>query len=979
MSNVHQQELRNEIRRLTAAIANVFTIEGDLAEADVEALHNQFVAAIESVNARLRNCDELLRKGLRQEAIQDSEIEPNLLDLVTELDIPEWTTWADYVRQFGIPPQPELLLNVAAELNEAYTQAEPLDTLLRLHRLHSLARSPLADRLSVLRQVANRDPANPVWKDDIKSYERNRLHELENEVRQLSGANNLRGLSDLRRELTESTWLLPIPKALLERVIQSHQRVLVADARKKLEDLERTIYAAFSEFNEVRATRAREEWRKYEEIAGLTAEDELSLRVRAAFDWLSEVEQNRQEMLEFEHASRALQEALDDGGTTRGDLTRLYSNAERFEQPVSERLQRRYAERLASLDLAERRRSRLLIVTSFTVIGIVAALALFAIQWRIRGSKIEAACNGMEQLLDAGQLSEAATYYDRVSKDLPYAANSSRMQQLKARLSAEGNEDQARKNRFAGSLEMARRLAEDDESMESLVQSLSELHKAESIVKSETELAELKSLERDVRKQQNLLQKDIDDHFQKEVASIVEKAKQLLKLTDLELEDLQREAEILSTSPQVTDSVLRGGNLTLLVSAVAEELKRRKDEFGKNQAIAALHQSIGKSANYERALRNYLKYEPAGERSEAFKSVLDLDIPYLETVHRWNTLADQWNGMSLSPDTEYGSTAKAIIAQVKKDFVEYPSASLVLPLSDYVDSICNRTDSSGKTILRGVKDILSSDIFSMNYLVFDGEPIYFLNRPKDSANALAVDRLLDVRDLSKYKSKSCAKNKLAMLPNQTLWDLSPHGQFARKVLPLLTNEQQTFELRVCAVLSQLFENKDIDPILKCGLMQVMIAAVKPGSLILAQEMQEFEDAITTDTDLSDVNWLSMDDGLVKTARGLTQGNLARVTQTPREIYVSRIEPRVRESFSERPKLTKLVWVGALSKNTEGTWQCIFASETDPDLSGELVIRDFSDPTNTRFISIGHRKQGKTVLDGSQLPQLTDGRLVFIQQ
>ena len=203
--------LKDEVLRVVDAIRNVFEVEGDLEEADVEAIHTQFVECIQTVNQRLRKCDELLRKGLRGEALQECEIKPKLLDLVIELDIEESEAWSDYVRQFGIPPQPALLDDIAGSLNDAYTQSQSLEDVLRLHRLHALARSPLKTRLSVLRTIAEKDAENPIWQEDLRQYETARFSELDSEFKQLSQERDISGLFDLGTELSHKGWLVKPP------------------------------------------------------------------------------------------------------------------------------------------------------------------------------------------------------------------------------------------------------------------------------------------------------------------------------------------------------------------------------------------------------------------------------------------------------------------------------------------------------------------------------------------------------------------------------------------------------------------------------------------------------------------------------------------------------------------------------------------------------------------------------------------------
>ncbi len=97
----------------------------------------------------------MLKAGLRSEAIQQCEVEPNLLDVVATLDFPERDYWVQLLNQYGHPSSGPLLMDVAADLNEAYAEEQPLETLLDRHRLLALAHSPLRLRIKTLRQLAD--------------------------------------------------------------------------------------------------------------------------------------------------------------------------------------------------------------------------------------------------------------------------------------------------------------------------------------------------------------------------------------------------------------------------------------------------------------------------------------------------------------------------------------------------------------------------------------------------------------------------------------------------------------------------------------------------------------------------------------------------------------------------------------------------------------------------------------------------------
>ena len=94
------------------------------------------------------------------------------------LDFPERRQWEDIVAFYGIVPPAPLMLDVAADLNEAYAIEQPLTELLKHHRLLALAHAPLRQRVSTLRSLVQADGQNPVWMEDLQSFETERLKEF---------------------------------------------------------------------------------------------------------------------------------------------------------------------------------------------------------------------------------------------------------------------------------------------------------------------------------------------------------------------------------------------------------------------------------------------------------------------------------------------------------------------------------------------------------------------------------------------------------------------------------------------------------------------------------------------------------------------------------------------------------------------------------------------------------------------------------
>jgi hypothetical protein len=178
-----------------------------------------------------------LNQGLRSEAVHLADIAPNLLDLVGLLDFPELGEWHALVTEYSLPKPEPLLFDVAGSLNEAYGLQEPVQRLLDQHRLHALARSPLSQRLKILRSLYETDHTSGHWEEDVRGMERVRFREIEAESRAAASKSDVDRLKVLYSELTNSQWLETVPANLLRDLKQRGTGVTRAQAQEQLEYL----------------------------------------------------------------------------------------------------------------------------------------------------------------------------------------------------------------------------------------------------------------------------------------------------------------------------------------------------------------------------------------------------------------------------------------------------------------------------------------------------------------------------------------------------------------------------------------------------------------------------------------------------------------------------------------------------------------------------------------------------------------------
>jgi hypothetical protein len=330
------------------------------AKEQLRELHGELTNQIRRTNKRLRECDALMAKGLRSEAVQLAEQEPQLLDVVAILDFPELPEWNDFVAELGLTVAPELQIEIAADLNGAYSDDGPLKSHMKRFRISSLLRAPLKARIALLRKIAEVDSGNPIWESDLRSYEEARHRQMKDQFQVASRNQDFGELRDLAKEL-HGKWLSPPQK----KFVQLRQ----VAAEQRLGELAEDLQDAYNDENFSWAASTRKEW---EQVVGSCAQSDgvnkLQRLVQPALRWVTQQQIHMQNQAKFEEAVQKLQRAIDEGYPLP-EIDRRYGMTLRipgFELPDD------VQESYLSVVSTHQRRKRLRLI-------IVAAVALIAV------------------------------------------------------------------------------------------------------------------------------------------------------------------------------------------------------------------------------------------------------------------------------------------------------------------------------------------------------------------------------------------------------------------------------------------------------------------------------------------------------------------------------------------------------------------------------------------------------------------------
>src|SRR5438094_5307887 len=328
-----------------------------------------YVQACNEVNQRLRRCDEFLQKGLRSEAIHLAQTEPVLLDQLAILDFAERPQWEELALMYGLPAPPQLRLETAAALNEAYADEQPLEELLRKHRLLALTRGSLKGRISVMRRIAELDPGSTVWPDDIRNFEKQRFKQIQNDLSALAGREDYEGLAAIAAELQTTRWLAAPPSVLVKQVESTKNRFRKGWASDTLRTLEGELNDAINAFDLHKARQLRERWNFIAKDAELAEDDPILERAALAFEWLKEQDLREANERAFQDHLDELENALDKRAE-RTVLDQAYHSAKQYGREIPPMLEGRYHTCIADEENKRNRKRRLIAA------GIVAASIL---------------------------------------------------------------------------------------------------------------------------------------------------------------------------------------------------------------------------------------------------------------------------------------------------------------------------------------------------------------------------------------------------------------------------------------------------------------------------------------------------------------------------------------------------------------------------------------------------------------------------
>ena len=975
-----------EIRTLLRSIESVLLRPTTASEAELIGLAEQHEGIVVKVAERLEQVDQLLQKGLRTEAIELAERDPNLNDLLTTLDFPELIAWNELLQQHDIQPVQGIPTEAAAELNDAYHAAGSIERLLQHYRTVSLLRAPLDRRIAVLRQLAAKDTANTIWQADLKHFEQHRLRELRQEVEQASAAGDLTTLAALDAEINGGKWSTEVPAALREHARSTHENLRRRQATEELKTLSHQLSDAYSAFDRPTGQQLEKRLLVLQAILGIGPGHALMDIAAPALVWLEDERQKEQAEQEYTAAIRELETQLD-GRTTLQTLERLYHQATRGGQLLPPALQARLVERRNQL-LRDLRWKRML---TGTAVVLTLLLVAAGISWMIYTSSVNRTvtrhAEQLKQLLAAaevfGELAPTESYIADLRANSPELLQTPQLRARVSEFEALLASERGRRQRLQQLGQSITDVVEGQPDLQQLAAAGTTAEELRGLLRSESERAEHARLVRLISTRRTAVQASLDDAFSTELQRLTTTVERLPADNLAEYDNAISALTALNSRPDVSLNLKSLANSLLQKvqgdrRLAAEALKMAVD-------LQRITDAVGRAQAYEQAMTQFIRDDPGRDRSVAFQKLLQEELAIWQAAELWKPLRQDLRRADFSRlKSAEADQLLQRCADYQRKFGPLSDELQQSQLIQVLKKIAGRTV-GGRSLRDRVLAIFSSPLISRTWLVqTQGRGNYFCSRAPmvNGTSTVTVEYYISTSGTQtkttnlRYTDVPAADTKTT--PEE--W-LSPQSRLLTTVEDKLPAwDQLSFEPAVAACIREILAADTIDPILRFYLLEDALRLAVDGSDFMQRRCKNSQDQLAATQISRLLNWAAPDDARAEDARFKAGRELARRGAELTEALAAA------EADAAQPGLVglppELYWVGWLHRNAAGEWIVSLRASNNAAVQrgGRMLIFPRTSTQQPRTVVLGRLEPGTILTKKVDVPPelVQEGRPVFLE-
>ena len=832
----------------------VDAVKGALSGATMDAaaelaLAQEVVRACADARERLVRAIDLMRQGLRGEAMVIVDVRPALTETAAALSVDAVRKhWRKRCMERGLPVPQAIDPDLVHELSEGVAEAEDprVDQLMRRLRYQNLAHAPAHERLRTMWALRRFDPAT-VRDDDVRAFEQAALKELMDRLRQAVEGDDAAAACVVRDELNRADWSdrdIAVRRATAETECSALQaRHASRRGAAELDSLETCVMRGDVELARAALDRYEATVREVHALGGAVPPDVQS-RARPLAQWVADRERaDAQQVQDRDRVDRLEALALS-ASSTVPELERALLECDRAGLAVSEAVRASVERRI----VAERRRSsrvKAAIVASavLAVIAIAAGSAWWAVQLQ-READVAKLVASADAALGRGDIEAAARMLDDASDTSAWMRDDESVAAARQRVDAARADREAKDRAFEAALAAAGDPRADGAQARFGEAALKAARTPEQRERSERWLTS-HAAERTRR------QRAVDEAFMTQVNGLLERLAVIEGKAEGQEEELSRiatEAERLARgSTAGPDAQLAMQRLKDRIGIQRDMLARERTMRAASEAeLQAITQLVARVPDsFAAALAEFIRdlpdssrtpdFQNAAVRQEAWKEVMALP----ELAARVSRSLDAGNAAERARAAE--ALDRAMVPGADSPWFPglQAAAELCLPQDQWMQLLDDYITLYKVTRLRMVE-------------LKDGTRHYYDESAKGPATGAGGKRVYSVMVSSDGKVQSVALDE-----SEIAYDgPSPQSAVFEQIRPMIRGARASGNVStLLSVIDRIRSRTDMDPVLQATFLERIMSEASEGAPHLAAPMDE---AITSiqKLQLGTVEWIA---------------------------------------------------------------------------------------------------------------------------